>query len=828
MRKSNIDVVELSSEEVKVIDECKRYLTPSNADSVVENLLAKFEHLEDAFSTVGNAKQGAFLINMFKRGVKLAVKKEFDQIYDIWSRHPKYGVSVEHVVFANECIADILVNCIKEDDSPPPYSLEQVISTWKHLMHDILEKLMISAYNRPDEKKTQKYRQRIYRMITFEDIENVLGAWNQLKEVKVKVGGILGQLLVKKKSIAKVFHSHKIDVIQQAHIIFDMLDQVMIQLSDIDTLIPFLKTLGVKHSNMGVGGKTLALMKPLLLELFEKSLGFSYTNELRQSWERISSFIIGMMISGGRENDNQSGSMVSGSDVMSTAKFGEITPKDIETVQNSWDRLDKIIEKASISFYKDLLGSTTEVRQLFSKTDMQSQATKLVRAIGSTVSLLTDMDSLVPILEELGRRHVYYNVYPKYFKYVKRAWFNMLKFGLGLRWTNECEKSWERAWALIAGVMKTSLADAWLLYTPPETEKINLKVLVNHLDRIETQDMSFYADVWFAAYTNDNPSQSAAFNTENTDGDDTTCIDPIERPDWNLVALNAMEVENVYKKNRERWLKKLDDGKWYMRGQFRGTFAQPFDLHNFPLDHHVLTFQFALEVDDGVAKFNEENLTIRLMPFKLEQMCGANWEVGTPSIKLHSDSAIMGGSLSGKKYTHCVVEIPISRRWKSHIWETFGPLLLIEITAFAVYFCDITPQIKRFGVIVTLLLTLFAFKMTASENMPPTPYLTLMDHFFNIAKAELLIHMIVNVIIATFDIDGEIGLNETFLEILFIAFGVVHIFLFWKIKRLNDAFPKYDKDQDVMKKLRKAAASRMTSNMTSIKSEMSNMSDDDY
>ena len=179
--------------------------------------------------------------------------------------------------------------------------------------------------------------------------------------------------------------------------------------------------------------------------------------------------------------------------------------------------------------------------------------------------------------------------------------------------------------------------------------------------------------------------------------------------------------------DNDKYISKLNDDTWYIRGHVRGYFAHPYDLHSFPFDQHVLKITFALSVDDTIAKFSSQNgaINVRAMPFKLDSMGGTDWDVGEPKTSMTQDSAIMGGSASGKRYTHVNVSIPIYRRWSHHVVETILPLMLIEIVGFAPYFCEMDSElmVKRLGVIGMLLLTLFSFRFTVAKSLPPVPYL---------------------------------------------------------------------------------------------------------
>ncbi len=145
-----------------------------------------------------------------------------------------------------------------------------------------------------------------------------------------------------------------------------------------------------------------------------------------------------------------------------------------------------------------------------------------------------------------------------------------------------------------------------------------------------------------------------------------------------------------------------------------------------------------------------------------------NLDVFTPTIYIQKESVIEGGSASGKRYTHCVVDIPVARKYKFYIFNTFMALLVIEIFAFSIYFCAPRPLAKGLAVIATLLLTLFTFKITVSESMPPTPYVTLLDCFFHKAKLLLVLHVLAQILVVLFE--SEI----TYIKFIYYKYNIMH------------------------------------------------------
>ena len=66
-------------------------------------------------------------------------------------------------------------------------------------------------------------------------------------------------------------------------------------------------------------------------------------------------------------------------------------------------------EKATVEFYDRLLSQFPEMRPLFGDTNMKLQSHKIYGIIKLAVRSLDDFESVVPVLERLGRRHA--NVY---------------------------------------------------------------------------------------------------------------------------------------------------------------------------------------------------------------------------------------------------------------------------------------------------------------------------------------------------------------------------------------------------------------------------------
>lgn len=130
-----------------------------------------------------------------------------------------------------------------------------------------------------------------------------------------------------------------------------------------------------------------------------------------------------------------------------------MTPQQITLIQHSWTEVVKIQDTAAGLFYQRLFALDSSVRPMF-KGDMQSQGKKLMQALGFIVSSLTRLDELVPVAQEMARRHVGYGVQAQHYDTVGAALLWTLEQGLGLKFTDELKAAWASAYGALAQVMK--------------------------------------------------------------------------------------------------------------------------------------------------------------------------------------------------------------------------------------------------------------------------------------------------------------------------------------------------------------------------------------
>lgn len=130
-----------------------------------------------------------------------------------------------------------------------------------------------------------------------------------------------------------------------------------------------------------------------------------------------------------------------------------MTPEQVQLVQESWEKVVPIAGQAAALFYGRLFELDPELKPLF-KSNIEEQGKKLMQMITMAVNGLSDPGKLIPAVEDLGRRHVGYNVRTKDYEAVGAALLWTLEKGLGEGWTPDVEQAWVAVYTLLAETMK--------------------------------------------------------------------------------------------------------------------------------------------------------------------------------------------------------------------------------------------------------------------------------------------------------------------------------------------------------------------------------------
>jgi hemoglobin-like flavoprotein len=89
---------------------------------------------------------------------------------------------------------------------------------------------------------------------------------------------------------------------------------------------------------------------------------------------------------------------------------------------------------------------------------MREQGKMLMTTIGVAVNSLDRLETILPAVQDLGRRHVSYGVRDEHYNTVGAALLWTLEQGLGENFTDEVKDAWTTVYGVLAETMRGAAA----------------------------------------------------------------------------------------------------------------------------------------------------------------------------------------------------------------------------------------------------------------------------------------------------------------------------------------------------------------------------------
>jgi len=134
-----------------------------------------------------------------------------------------------------------------------------------------------------------------------------------------------------------------------------------------------------------------------------------------------------------------------------------MTPEQIADVRSSFAAIRPISAKAAALFYTRLFQLDPSLRPMFTR-DLQEQGRMLMQVLGVAVASLDRIQTLIPTLHDLGRRHAGYGVRDENYDIVAEALLWTLEQGLGPKFTPQVRDAWTTTYAVLARAMQHGAA----------------------------------------------------------------------------------------------------------------------------------------------------------------------------------------------------------------------------------------------------------------------------------------------------------------------------------------------------------------------------------
>ena len=126
---------------------------------------------------------------------------------------------------------------------------------------------------------------------------------------------------------------------------------------------------------------------------------------------------------------------------------------NLEALETSFDLVALRGDELMDVFYARLFAAAPAVKPLFAGTDLRKQKIMLLRVLGLLRRSLRDLDPIVPILHDLGARHVAYGARAEHYSAVGAVLIASMAEVAGEAWRPEYERAWAAAYDIVASAM---------------------------------------------------------------------------------------------------------------------------------------------------------------------------------------------------------------------------------------------------------------------------------------------------------------------------------------------------------------------------------------
>lgn len=139
--------------------------------------------------------------------------------------------------------------------------------------------------------------------------------------------------------------------------------------------------------------------------------------------------------------------------------------RDIELVQTTFEKVAALgPEAAGLVLFGHIFRIAPEAKELFpfAKDEetmwlpgsrLEKHGARVVSTVATAVSLLKDLDTLVPVLQTLGLKHVGYKVLPPHYEIVGQAFIATLDDALQTEFTEAVKNAYLKVWKIVQATM---------------------------------------------------------------------------------------------------------------------------------------------------------------------------------------------------------------------------------------------------------------------------------------------------------------------------------------------------------------------------------------
>jgi len=138
-------------------------------------------------------------------------------------------------------------------------------------------------------------------------------------------------------------------------------------------------------------------------------------------------------------------------------------------VQESWAKVKPIGHAVPGIFYPKLFEIDPSTKPLFNEKTLEQQGEKLMKALTLSVDGLDNLETLIPKLAALGKRHANYKVSDAMYDSVGAALIYTLATGLDKEFTPKVKEAWVKVYGIIGSVMRPAMAEEYAVIESKNT-----------------------------------------------------------------------------------------------------------------------------------------------------------------------------------------------------------------------------------------------------------------------------------------------------------------------------------------------------------------------
>lgn len=219
--------------------------------------------------------------------------------------------------------------------------------------------------------------------------------------------------------------------------------------------------------------------------------------------------------------------------------------------------------------------------------------------------------------------------------------------------------------------------------------------------------------------------------------------DPDLEPQDGLQIMNLFQSWSLVSTPSSTEPQRLEDGSYYYRVRYQGSFNTPFNVADYPFDAQRPQIVLQSSTTDSTAlRFVADTEPIGIDP----TMTLPGYDIGMPTLDIADYTypttfGSTGGDQGRNTYSRAVISVPLASPVVSGFTKTVLPILLVIATAFLVFFVPVQFVEARVGLVITSLLTLVAMQLGISSELPEVTYLLMLDVLYLCAYGFILLTM---------------------------------------------------------------------------------------